>query len=159
MMRSKGQGRGYFHPRLVCQVCGKGGHSTLQCYHRFDHGFQGFPTPRPFHLITPQLHFLLNQMIQLKLYQQPELCQLLHLLVLNFLVFLALEILATLEQVNLNSISRFNILFLHLVFLEYLLFRRVATHLHYHPFIIYLLPLHRSLLIRHIMQTQELQTK
>lgn len=41
MMRSKGRGRGYFLPKLICQVCGKGGQIALQCYHRFGHDYQG----------------------------------------------------------------------------------------------------------------------
>ncbi|XP_031282138.1 uncharacterized protein LOC116140680 [Pistacia vera] len=42
MMRGRGRGRGYFKPKLICQVCGKIGHSALQCYYRFDQDFQGF---------------------------------------------------------------------------------------------------------------------
>lgn len=40
--KGRGRGRGYFKPRLVCQVCGKTGHSALQCFHCFDHDYQGF---------------------------------------------------------------------------------------------------------------------
>lgn len=52
MVRSKSRGRGYFRPRPICQVCGKGGHYALQCYHRFDHGFQGFLAPGSSHFGT-----------------------------------------------------------------------------------------------------------
>ncbi|XP_031247641.1 uncharacterized protein LOC116105348 [Pistacia vera] len=46
-MRGRGRGRGYFRPRLVCQVGGKPSHSTLQCYHRFDYDYHGFQPHNP----------------------------------------------------------------------------------------------------------------
>lgn len=55
MMRSRGRRRGYFRPKLICQVFGKGGHSALQCYHRFDHGFNGFIVIGPFAFMIPQI--------------------------------------------------------------------------------------------------------
>lgn len=44
--RGRGRRRGCAKPRLTCQVCGKPGHSTLYCYHRFDHKYQRFLAAR-----------------------------------------------------------------------------------------------------------------
>ncbi|KAL5826533.1 hypothetical protein ACOSQ3_018381 [Xanthoceras sorbifolium] len=39
--RGRVRGRGRFGSRMVCQLCEKPGHIAANCYHRFDHSFQG----------------------------------------------------------------------------------------------------------------------
>ncbi|KAL5833871.1 hypothetical protein ACOSQ3_017545 [Xanthoceras sorbifolium] len=39
--RRGGRGGRYFNQRLVCQLCGKPGHFSGICYHRFDQTFAG----------------------------------------------------------------------------------------------------------------------
>ncbi|KAL5778930.1 hypothetical protein ACOSQ2_009667 [Xanthoceras sorbifolium] len=39
--RRGGRGGRYFNQRLVCQLCGKPGHFSGICYHRFDQTFTG----------------------------------------------------------------------------------------------------------------------
>ncbi|KAA8547824.1 hypothetical protein F0562_004253 [Nyssa sinensis] len=41
------------NPRPVCQVCGKIGHTTIQCYYRFDHAYQGTPPNMAAYLTSP----------------------------------------------------------------------------------------------------------
>lgn len=57
MVKGRGRGRGYFRPKLICQVCGKTGHSALQCSHRFDYGYQGFTSPAYTSSVPPQATF------------------------------------------------------------------------------------------------------
>ncbi|KAL5732333.1 hypothetical protein ACOSQ2_032025 [Xanthoceras sorbifolium] len=39
--RRGGRGGRYFNQRLTCQLCGKAGHFSAICYHRFDQSFSG----------------------------------------------------------------------------------------------------------------------
>ncbi|KAL5848350.1 hypothetical protein ACOSQ4_006363 [Xanthoceras sorbifolium] len=39
--RRRGRGGRYFNQRLTCQLCGKAGHFSAICYHRFDQSFSG----------------------------------------------------------------------------------------------------------------------
>lgn len=40
--RGRGRGRGGNAPRLICQACGKAGHSAAVCYYRFEKNFNSF---------------------------------------------------------------------------------------------------------------------
>ena len=37
----RGRGRNFFKPKIFCQVCGKPGHTAVQCYHRLDLSYNG----------------------------------------------------------------------------------------------------------------------
>ncbi|KAL5762399.1 hypothetical protein ACOSP7_018663 [Xanthoceras sorbifolium] len=39
--RRRGRGDKYYNQRLVCQLCGKNGHFSAICYHRFNQSFAG----------------------------------------------------------------------------------------------------------------------
>ncbi|KAL5789837.1 hypothetical protein ACOSQ2_004725 [Xanthoceras sorbifolium] len=39
--RGRSQGRGRFGNKIICQLCGKGGHMVTSCYCCFDQTFQG----------------------------------------------------------------------------------------------------------------------
>ncbi|KAG7990343.1 hypothetical protein I3843_02G021800 [Carya illinoinensis] len=59
---SRGRGRGYrgrggpssSNSRPSCQVCGKTGHTAIQCYHRFDQAYQGNPPNMAAYLTSQQ---------------------------------------------------------------------------------------------------------
>jgi histone deacetylase 1/2 len=38
-----GRGRGSFAPGVICQLCGKEGHTVIKCFKRFDTSFTGAP--------------------------------------------------------------------------------------------------------------------
>ncbi|KAL5831806.1 hypothetical protein ACOSQ4_017160 [Xanthoceras sorbifolium] len=73
--RSKGRrgGRGgrYFNQRLTCQLCGKPGHFSAICYHRFDQTFAGgFGKPQQYHQQSKMQGNFTN--VQGNFAQQPE---------------------------------------------------------------------------------------
>ena len=39
--------------RPQCQVCGKNGHTAIQCYYRFDHAYQGTPPNMAAYVASP----------------------------------------------------------------------------------------------------------
>ena len=49
---TQGRGRSSGRSSLICQLCHKSGHTSFNCWHRFDQNFQPSPPPPP-----PYAHF------------------------------------------------------------------------------------------------------
>ncbi|KAA8533788.1 hypothetical protein F0562_031305 [Nyssa sinensis] len=82
--RGKGGPRQQSSSRPLCQVCGKTGHTAIQCYHRFDQAYQGAPPPMVAYVTAQQsppdanwypdtgsTHHLTNDFQNLNIHSEP----------------------------------------------------------------------------------------